>query len=347
MARAVTHRYLDPVDEIWLATAKKLGFEVRRSDAAYASYDGSGVITIAISAAFDADDSLAQIIFHELCHALVTGPDARHLPDWGLHNADSRDLALEHACHRLQAALSNRHGLRDFMAVTTDHRPYWESLPDDPLAPGPDPAIELAQAAWQRARQGLWGEALDAALTATARIAQNVRPFSGEDSLWSSTRAMHASGFPLARDAEHTCGDCAWLFVAGPGRKEARCRQTRKGARSIGRRVQPLERGCERWEPKLQADACGACGACCRQGFDLVPVRAREPLVRLHPELVHKDRHGLCLPRPAGRCVALDGDGDAHAYRCRIYANRPRACAEFEVSGDACLEARRRVGLSR
>jgi hypothetical protein len=42
--------------------------------------------------------------------------------------------------------------------------------------------------------------------------------------------------------------------------------------------------------------------------------------------------------------VALErADG---SYRCRIYAERPRACAEFEIAGDACLTARRRVGLS-
>lgn len=347
MPRTLTHRYLDPVDEIWLATAKKLGFEVQRSNDAYASYDGKGVLTIATFAQLDQDDSLAQLIFHELCHALVTGHGAQHAPDWGLQNIDQRDLVREHACHRLQAALSDRHGLRELMAVTTEHRSYWDALPADPLAPGDDAAIELAQAAWQRARRGSWAEALEAALTATARIAAAVRPFCAEPSLWSGTRPLHASGFPLARDPKHTCGACAWLFRAGPGPVETRCRQTRKGARSIARRVQANERGCERWEPKLDPESCAACGACCRQGFDLVPVRAREPIVKRHPELVQRDRHGLHVPRPLGRCVALDGDGSGQAFRCRVYAERPRACAEFEVAGDACLEARRRTGLSR
>jgi Fe-S-cluster containining protein len=79
-----------------------------------------------------------------------------------------------------------------------------------------------------------------------------------------------------------------------------------------------------------------------------VPVRAREAFARLHPSLVCSDAHGLHVPRPNGRCVALEGEGDARApYRCRVYAERPRSCAQFEVFGDACLEARRRVGLSR
>jgi Fe-S-cluster containining protein len=58
--------------------------------------------------------------------------------------------------------------------------------------------------------------------------------------------------------------------------------------------------------------------------------------------------YGLSLPRPGGLCVALEGErATAGPYRCRIYADRPRSCADFAVTSDACLEARRRVGLSR
>jgi hypothetical protein len=303
---------------------------------------------VAGRAELDADDSLAQIIFHELCHALVAGPEAMRKLDWGLCNEDGRDLVREHACHRLQAALSDRHGLRSLMAVTTEHRPYWDTLPEDPLANGLDPAIELAQAAWLRARRSAWAEALQSALEATARIAAVVRAFTAEPSLWSETRPLHASGFPIGRDAARTCGDCAWLFVAGPGRAVPRCRQTRKGVHEIALRVQQTDRACDRFEHKLGPDACAPCGACCRQGFDLVAVRPREPITRLHPELLQEDRHGLGVPRPAGLCIALAGDGSREQpYRCRIYADRPRACAEFAVAGDACLQARRRIGLSR
>jgi len=348
MERQPTHRYVDPVDEIWLAAAKRLGLTVRRSQDAYAAYDGAGVLSVADAASFDADDSIAQVVFHELCHALVSGPAAMAQPDWGLCNTDGRDLVREHACHRVQAALSARHGLRALMAVTTEHRPYWDSLPEDPLAAGDDPAIELAQAAWQRARRGAWSDALEAALSATAVVAGAVRAFAADDSLWRATRAMHASGFPIHADASSRCGDCAWLFVAGPGRPLSRCRQTRRGARSIARRVAPDAVACERFEPKLDAAACGPCGACCREGFDLVPVRTREPMARLHAELCSSDRHGLHVPRPSGRCTALDGTGtEASPYRCRVYPERPHACAEFAVAGDACLQARRRVGLSR
>jgi hypothetical protein len=348
MDRQPTHRYVDPVDEIWLAAARRLGLQVHRSPAAYAAYDGAGVLTVADRQSFDADDSLAQVIFHELCHALVSGPEAMRQPDWGLCNTDGRDLVREHACHRLQAALSARHGLRGLMAVTTEHRPYWDALPEDPLAAGDDPAIEVAQVAWQRARRGPWREALDAALSATAIVAAAVRPFADGDSLWRTTRGMHASGFPIGADLARRCGDCAWLFVAGPGRPLPRCRQTRSGARSIAVRVEHDAVACERFEPKLEASACATCGACCREGFDLVPVRVREPMARLHAHLCSSDRHGLHVPRPSGRCTALDGTGaDRALYRCRVYADRPHACAEFAVGGDACLQARRRVGLSR
>jgi hypothetical protein len=350
--RTIEKRYVDPVDEIWLAAAKRLGLRVERSDGVYAAYDGQGTLTLAGREHFDPDDSLAQLIFHELCHALVAGEAAMRAPDWGLCNTDGSDLVREHACHRLQAALSARHGLRELFAVTTDHRAYWDALPEDPLAAPAgspeDPAIELARAAWLRARRGAWAETLEAALAATQAVSAAVRPFAAQDSLWRTTRALHRSGFPLARDGSQRCGDCAWLYRSGSSAASARCRMTRGGAHKLGLRVEASDAACERFEPSFGDEACASCGACCREGFDLVPVRAREPMAVRHPELLHSDRHGLHVPRPGGRCVALSGDGAlARPYRCGVYADRPRACAQFERGGDACLEARRRVGLSR
>jgi hypothetical protein len=347
-ARQINRQYRDPVDQIWLATARKLGLEVRRTRAAYASYDGQGVLSVAEPVDFDADDSLAQMILHELCHALVAGPDAMSRADWGMCNHDDRDLVHEHACQRLQAALSDRHGLRGLMAVTTDHRAYWDGLPREPLLEGQDgDAIEIARAGWQRARAGRWGEALERALSATAVIARVVKPFCEDDSLWNEARALHASGFAQSDDPAKACGNCAWTFSGGPGRPLLRCRQTRRGPSAPGVRVNATDRACVRWEASFDASECASCGACCRHGFDLVPVRPRDPIRRMHPELVRADAHGLHVPRPGGRCLALVGEGDANApYRCRVYSDRPRACAEFEVRGDACLEARRRVGLS-
>jgi Fe-S-cluster containining protein len=103
-----------------------------------------------------------------------------------------------------------------------------------------------------------------------------------------------------------------------------------------------------RWERKFGGEACGTCGACCREGFDLAPVRRGEAIARLHPDLVQRGAGGwVGVPRPAGRCLALVGAGTTEApYRCRVYRDRPRACTDLEVAGDACLAARRRAGLS-
>jgi Fe-S-cluster containining protein len=44
-------------------------------------------------------------------------------------------------------------------------------------------------------------------------------------------------------------------------------------------------------------------------------------------------------------CVALGGVVGSTCF-CGIYQVRPNACRQFEVGGKACLEARRRIGLS-
>jgi hypothetical protein len=184
--RPVRHRYEDPTDRIWLATAAALGMTVRRTDAVFASWDGASVLQLSTVEGFDPDDSLAQLILHEICHALVEAPQGWSKPDWGLENIDERDLVREHACHRLQAALADAHGLRLFFAVTTLHRPYYDALPAQPLAPGPDPAIPLARAAMERARAPAVWEPLQRALEATAQVAAAVAPFVEPASLWST-----------------------------------------------------------------------------------------------------------------------------------------------------------------
>jgi hypothetical protein len=351
--RPIRHRYRDPLEEVWLATALRLGLRVERSEAVYATYDGQGTLTLTDARGFDADDSLAQLIFHELCHALVAGPRGIAKADWGLENTDARDIVQEHACHRVQAALADRYGLRDFFAVTTEHRSYWDALPGDPLtlhpaaAPDDGQAVALAREALERATHGPWSEPLAQALERTAQIAQAVCGLVPPESLWRTVRARHPSGFPEHGDPGKTCGTCAWCHAGGPGPRRHRCRQTRRGGRGA-LRIDPGARACERWEPALSEAACGTCGACCRGGFDLVPVGAREPVRKRHASLVHQDAHGYHIPRPGGRCLALAGDGaEAGAFRCRVYTERPNACRSFAIGGDACLEARRRVGLSR
>jgi Fe-S-cluster containining protein len=77
----------------------------------------------------------------------------------------------------------------------------------------------------------------------------------------------------------------------------------------------------------------------------LVEVGADEVIARTHAQLLVVDEHGRHLPRPGGSCPLLDG-GTGTPWRCREYSDRPRSCRDFEIGGAACLEARRRVGLS-
>src|SRR6476469_952917 len=99
MPREVGSRYQDPLDLVWLACARELGIDVVRSSEVYASFDVKHTLTLTAAEHCDADDSLAQLIFHELCHALVAGDKGRARPDWGMENVDERDLEQEHACH--------------------------------------------------------------------------------------------------------------------------------------------------------------------------------------------------------------------------------------------------------
>lgn len=342
--RPIPHHYNDPVDLIWLRAAADLGLKVVRSADAFAAYDGKGTLTISTAEHFDADDCLAQMIFHEICHWLVAGRRGFKLEDWGLSNIDDRDLVYEYAAIRTQAALSRPYGLRDFMAVTTDWRPYWETLPENPLADGDDPAIALAQDAVFLARLEPFEAVLARALSATASIANAVRDSVDSTSLWSVTRARHRLGSLLSESNDLRCGNCAWSVLEDSCSACIQHKEFDEAAPS----VEADEQACEKWEPEFTIEDCGSCGACCREGFDLLSVTKDDPFKQLHPELVQLREDGeYCVPRPNGVCVALDGDGDTEPYRCRDYQNRPKNCGLFEVGGTGCLQARQRVGLSR
>ena len=347
--RRIVHEYEDPVDLIWIRAALDLGLCIERTPDAFASYDGKGTLTIAVAAYLDADDCLAQMIFHELCHWLVAGRRGFHEADWGLTNIDDSDLVQEYATHRLQAALSTPYGLREFMAVTTDWRPYWDKLPVDPLKDGDDPAIAIAQEAAHLARLSPFESVLQRSLSATAVIADAVRCVAQPSSLWSLAKPRHRLGSLLSENDQLNCGTCGWAFSEQlDGSIRLACRQ-HKTANENAPSVDSNEQACERWEPTFSIEYCGTCGACCRQGFDLLTVSKHDPFRQLHPQLVQlRDDGEFCVPRPEGKCIALAGNGaEENLYRCRHYATRPMNCADFEVAGDACLQARRRVGLSR
>jgi len=266
--REVVHCYEDPIDLIWLRAARDLGLEIQRSAEVFASYDGKGTLTICDATHFDADDCLAQMIFHEICHWLVAGTNGKHRADWGLSNEDDRDLIDEYACHRLQAALSAPFGLRSFFAVTTDWRPYWDALPENPLTDGDDPAIAVAQEAIHRARLQPFESVLSRSLAATAKIADVVRELAEPTSLWNVTRPRHRFGSLLSSSDELRCETCAW---AVSGKSGLRCRQHKEPGKTAPL-VQSNEQACERWEQKFDGEDCGACGGWFREGLFLLTV---------------------------------------------------------------------------
>jgi hypothetical protein len=156
------------IDDIWIACAARLGFRVIRTADAYATADGRGDIGIGTRETLDREDSLAQLVMHELCHALVQGEDALSRPDWGLDNTSDRDDARELACLRLQAHLAADHGLRLLMAPTTPWRSGYMELPVDALS-GDDASVALARAALARPLATPFRAAMKEALASTAR----------------------------------------------------------------------------------------------------------------------------------------------------------------------------------
>jgi hypothetical protein len=330
--RAIRHRYRDPLDQVWIETARRIGLALARSREVNASTDGAGTLVLGAPDTLDADDCLAQMIFHELCHSLVEGEGSFGRPDWGLDNQSARDEVREQACLRTQAALAGRHGLRQVLAPTTDHRSFYDALPPAPLAERGEASVVLAIRAVGRAGKPPWGPHLEAALAATAAIAAATAPFDRDgDSLLGSISPAppgHPGGLPAG--ATGRCGDCAWRDAAGL------CLQA----------AAPVDAGwpgCERFEPPVD---CATCGACCREGYDSVTVDADDPVVRRRPELIVERPTYLEVRRAGPRCAALAGGGGGSPFACVIYDDRPRCCRELEAGGEHCLTARRRVGLS-
>lgn len=181
MTRKVERRYQDPLDRVWTACAEALGLRLERSDAVYASVRDGRVLTLGTPATLDADDNLAQMIFHEICHALVQCGDDQSAwtkRDWGLDNRSERDAHRERATLRLQATIAMRHGLRRFFAPTTDYRAFWDRLADDPFEDAPEDERRLVKLALDRASSPPFAPHLEDALLATSTIVATVAPFS-------------------------------------------------------------------------------------------------------------------------------------------------------------------------
>ncbi|MCS6797995.1 MAG: YkgJ family cysteine cluster protein [Myxococcota bacterium] len=339
--RATSGRYADPLDLVWLECADRLGLRVERSRDVYAATDGRRTLRIGGPSDLDPDDCLAQIILHELCHWLVAGPAAIDVPDWGLDNTSDADRAAEHAALRVQAALLDPWGLRRVLAPTTEHRAFYDGLGDDPLEPRADPTSTRARQAVVRARRAPFAPHLERALEASARIVHAVVAHGVPDETLFSTaapvRPRHRLGGHVHRDDEARCGRCVWIRRRGRGVRVGDCTQH-------GARVRCDERACDRFEESLD---CRRCAACCREGYDVVPVGPREPLARRAPHLLLRHACGQELRRDGGRCIALTGpDAIDGSYACALYEIRPRACRELEPGGPGCLHARRQIGLS-
>jgi len=158
----------------------------------------------------------------------------------------------------------------------------------------------------------------------------------------------HPTGLPHG-DPARSCGACGWWHAEGDA---GRCRFAAEGE-APGPIVAATEAACTFWEPM---PSCDPCGACCREAFDSVPV-TDEDLARLGPENADvvrdhddgwRDLHRVPSPLGCGtRCVALRGDGsDPAPFRCVVYAVLPTNCRDLDPGSDACLMARRRVGIT-
>jgi hypothetical protein len=326
----------EAIDRVWIEAANHCGFRVVRSDAAYASTDGRGTIVVGEPHTLDDEDTVAQLVLHEICHALVQGEARWSSPDWGLDNTTDRDDVREEACLRLQAHLASLHGLRAELAPTTPWKSYYRALPAAPLTAidgAHAEACTLAAAGEELARRKGIAAVLGDALAATAALLHPEAP-----------EPRHPLGLAFG-PASETCGSCAWRYVGGRGPAVERCRQS-AGEVGDGARVSAELRACEKWEAPVD---CSTCGACCREAYHTVAVSVRDPVVWKQPGLVVREGHRWSLLRAQERCAALEVSGEAGArrYHCSIYEDRPRTCREFERGGRHCLSARRRVGLSR
>ncbi len=328
---------------MWLGAARAIGLRIVRSPDAYAATDGRGTLAIATDDALDADDSLAQMIFHELCHSLVEGDGAFALPDWGMEPTDSGGPDhdwREHACLRVQWVLTGRYGLRTLFGPTTDFRAFWDRLSGNVLADRTERSVQAAIAAVRRAEQPPWSPALGNALAATSAIAVAAAPFAAADSLWLGVSApppLHPTGLPAGAVDTGTCGSCAWRYEQ---RGVARCRQ-------VDAKISDAWPACERHEPALD---CQTCGACCRAAYHSVEVGRRDPCVKAQPSYIVDRGTYLEIRREGDRCAALHG-GELERdrttrYHCVIYDDRPKTCRDFTLGSAHCLTARRRVALS-
>ncbi|MEC9094539.1 MAG: hypothetical protein VX438_17655 [Planctomycetota bacterium] len=199
-SRKIDGIYEDPLDLIWKSAARAIGIQVKRDDQVFASWDGDGMLRVGLES-LDPDDCLAQMVLHELCHALVEGPDSHGKPDWGLNDDLPKTRDHEFATLRLQACLADHVGMRFFFAATTDHREYYDLIPIEPFEPieldrhksmlirpitlpEDQTAIELGQLAFASFQLSTWKNPILDALESTRKILDVVQGYTPLDSIW-------------------------------------------------------------------------------------------------------------------------------------------------------------------
>ena len=119
--------------------------------------------------------------FHEICHWITNGVETYYERDWGFEVGTELDHQ-EHACQRLQAALSDPHGLRDviaptgsFVSITIKFSESLQKIPGDDA--WEDTVVDMAKKAFERAQNPPFAEVLQRSLRATAQMRELIQPF--------------------------------------------------------------------------------------------------------------------------------------------------------------------------
>ena len=179
--RPIKSRYVDPCELIWLSTAERLGMHIRRSPLVFSATDGTGRLQLSTRDDLDADDSLAQMLLHEICHWCTNGLETFTDRDWGFA-LDGPTDPREHAALRLQAWLADQVGLRTMFGPTGIYRQYYNRIPNDPRTPIDTSeweacVCEAARAAIERIQCPPWDPHVLEAMKATAKLRTLIEPF--------------------------------------------------------------------------------------------------------------------------------------------------------------------------
>ncbi len=335
-------RYEDPVSKVWATAARQIGVARPVDNVARDQFDGVA--------------RMGQREFDQLCRALIEGHDS--FANSGAELGGRSDATALHwrdnARLRLQWVLCSQWSLHGWFVPAENVRAFWELLDETVLDDKADLAVRAASVALVRISKPPWAPTFTEALVTTRAVVHaDARP-----------RVEHPTGaFAVRADETKRCEHCAWVYTQGIN---LACRQV--DSATVGpnhKNIEPQWPACERFEPALD---CQNCGACCREAFQTVQVGPREPIRRTLPAMVldHGTRQELrraptssldiVADKPAPtRCAALGG-GDlvqlgtrttVADYACQIYESRPQACRTFTAGSESCLVARRRVGMSR